>query len=102
MKESEEIREWYKEHREPKERDRIRYAKQQLESLGYTVKEDSASKSLAFVHNGNTIRLFPYKGWFTGKGIKDGRGLDKLIKQLQSSKRETHDDNSIYSKNARE
>ena len=82
IKDSEEIREWYKEHREPKERNRMQYAKEQLENKGYAVTEDSANKSLVIEYKGNTIRFYPYKGWFTGKGIKDGRGIYNLLRQL--------------------
>ena len=34
-------------------------------------------------HNGFKIHFFPYTGWHTGKGIKDGRGLQNLLKQLK-------------------
>ena len=83
MKESQEIKEWYKEHRNPIEEARMAYARTKIEALGYDVKEDELKKCLTFVFKGNTIRLFPYTGWFTGKGIKDGRGLLKHIKQIQ-------------------
>ena len=33
--------------------------------------------------NGFKIHFFPYTGWHTGKGIKDGRGLQNLLKQLK-------------------
>lgn len=76
MKDSEEIRVWYNEHRAPKEDNRIKYAKSELEKRGYEVTHDASNKCLTFEHKGYKIRLFPsYTGWFTGKGIKDGRGL---------------------------
>lgn len=81
MKDSEEIREWYQEHRRRVETDRMRFAKTKLECLGYHVTE--SIKCLIFEHKGNTIRFYPYTGWFTGKGIKDGRGLEKLLRQLK-------------------
>lgn len=82
MKDCEEIREWYKEHRGPREDKRIAFAKSELEKRGYTVTFDEPNKCLMFEHKGNTIRLYPYTGWFTGKGIKDGRGLQTLLKRL--------------------
>ena len=82
MTESEEMQEWYREHRAPREDNRTAYAKAQIEALGYTVTENKANKCLEFLYKGNTIRIFPYKGWFTGKGIKDGRGIAKLLKQI--------------------
>ena len=37
---------------------------------------------IQFEHNSNKITLYFYSGWFTGKGIKDGRGIENLLKQL--------------------
>lgn len=82
MKDCEEIREWYQGYRAPKEDNRIKFARQELEKRGYEVTLDESNKCLIFEYNGNKIRLYPYTGWFTGKGIKDGRGLQKLLKQL--------------------
>lgn len=82
MKDCEEIREWYQEYRAPKEDNRIKFARQELEKRGYEVTLDESNKCLIFEYDGNTIRIYPYTGWFTGKGIKDGRGLQKLLKQL--------------------
>ena len=61
---------------------RHKSCKKKLEQLGYEV-EGVGETTLMFVHNGNVITLFPYSGWFTGKGIKDGRGFNKLLKQLK-------------------
>lgn len=82
MKDCEEIREWYEEYRASKEDSRIKFAKSELEKRGYEVTHDVANKCLIFEHKGNKIRLFPYTGWFTGKDIKDGRGLQTLLKRL--------------------
>ena len=38
---------------------------------------------LEFKYKGNTIKFYPYSGWHSGKGIKDGRGFQNLIKQLE-------------------
>lgn len=82
MKDCEEIREWYEEYRAPKEDSRIKFAKSELEKRGYKVTHDVANKCLIFEYKSNTIRFYPYTGWFTGKGIKDGRGLQTLLKRL--------------------
>lgn len=82
MKDCEEIREWYEEYRAPKEDGRIKFARAELEKKGYEVRFDEANKCLIFDYKGNKIRLFPYTGWHTGKGIKDGRGLQNLLKQI--------------------
>jgi len=60
---------------------RIDTCKRKLESLGFEIIFEDKT-SLKFLHNGNTITLFPYSGWHSGKGIVDGRGFDKLLKQL--------------------
>ena len=39
--------------------------------------------TLRFLYNGNIIDLYPYSGWFQGKGITPGRGLQNLLKQLK-------------------
>lgn len=64
---------------EPK---RVEYAEEKLAELGITATRITDSE-LHFQWKGNTIKLFPYSGWFTGKGIKDGRGIDNLLKQLK-------------------
>lgn len=60
----------------------IKFARQELEKRGYEVTLDKFNKCLIFEYNGNKIRLYPYTGWLTGKGIKVGRGLQELLKQL--------------------
>lgn len=45
------------------------------------VSEDS--KRIVFMWKGERCSLFPYSGWHTGKTIQDGRGIDKLFKQLK-------------------
>ena len=64
---------------------RIETCKQTLENLGFEITFEDKT-SLKFLHNGNTITLFPYSGWHTGKGIVDGRGFGKLLKQLKPIK----------------
>ena len=59
---------------------RLNYAMGKLMEAGHTVKLDPSDKNVLIVNE--SIKLYPYKGWFTGKGITDGRGIDNLIKQL--------------------
>ena len=60
---------------------RIEYAKLELSKKGIEILfEDNVS--LKFMINKKLITLFPYSGWFSGKGIKDGRGIENLLKQL--------------------
>jgi len=63
---------------------RMGYARERIEALGYDIFFSDATV-LAFVHNGQVVKFFPYSGWHTGKSIKDGRGLEKLLKQLKNN-----------------
>ena len=56
---------------------RFDYAKEKLGELGFEVEYEDIE------YKGNTIKLWPYSGWFSGKGIKDGRGIDNLLSQLE-------------------
>lgn len=64
---------------EPK---RFEYAVAALTKLGYEITFQDEIK-LEFIHKGEKIQLFPYSGWHTGKTIKDGRGINDLLKQLK-------------------
>lgn len=61
---------------------RLDFAKRNIEDFGYEVLRVS-EKELQFEHNGNLIKFFPFTGWATGRGIKDGRGLENLLNQLE-------------------
>jgi hypothetical protein len=64
---------------EPK---RMSYAKKEIEKKGYKVTEVSSTQ-LQFEHTmEHTVNFFPYSGWASGSTIKDGRGLNKLLKQI--------------------
>ena len=67
-----------------KERYRLVNATNRITELGYTVKWVEQSKCLQFEHKGSMVRFFPYTGWFSGKTVKDGRGLKNLLKQLKN------------------
>ena len=59
----------------------MKFAKDQLQSLGYEITYEDKTR-LEFIYKGNTIKIFPYSGWHSGKGIKDGRGINELLKQI--------------------
>lgn len=63
---------------EPK---RVKYALEKLTELELEIVY-SGEKRIDFMYNGNKIEFYPYSGWHTGKGIKDGRGINNLLKQL--------------------
>jgi len=45
----------------------------------------SDNVSITIQHNGGqVVKIYPYSGWFTGKGVKDGRGIKNLLKQIKS------------------
>jgi hypothetical protein len=63
---------------EPK---RIEYAMQKINDKGYEPIQVSETE-INFELNGHKIYFFPYSGWHSGSGIKQGRGLSKLLKQI--------------------
>lgn len=60
---------------------RVKYAKEELLKLGFDLSFEDET-TIKFDFKGNTITFFPYSGWFSGKGIKDGSGINKLLKRL--------------------
>ena len=76
----------YHEHcrkiRDYKEKVRLMYAVNQITELGYACKWIGQKKCLQFDFKGSLVRFFPYTGWFSGKTVKDGRGLINLLKQI--------------------
>lgn len=64
---------------EPK---RMQVAKDAIQKLGLPITY-SDETTLKFRYNDHIITYYPYSGWHTGKGIKDGRGLQNLLNQLK-------------------
>lgn len=71
-----------KERQAAEEPRRIEYAKAELQKLGYEITFECDTR-IEFIFRGETVKLFPYSGWFTGKSIKDGRGIQNLLTQLK-------------------
>lgn len=66
---------------EPK---RMEHALFMLKEAGISESEIETTKTfIKFNFKGSTILFYPYSGWHTGKTINDGRGLQKLLKQLK-------------------
>lgn len=65
---------------EPK---RMQHAVQTLSANGMKIINKDNTK-VQFMFAGKLVTFFPYSGWFSGKSIVDGRGIEKLIKQLKS------------------
>lgn len=76
------LKEIAKKKRNDNEPGRWEYVLKVLREKGYTPVEDPENKCIRFSFNGNTVTVWPYTGWFSGKGVKDGRGIKKLLKQI--------------------
>ncbi len=61
---------------------RILVAKEDITALGIEITFENDTE-LEFMFNGEKVKFFPYSGWATGKSINDGRGLRKLLRQLE-------------------
>lgn len=64
---------------EPK---RMEFAKNAIIKLGLEIVSENQT-TIVFIFNKEKITLFPYSGYHSGKSITDGRGIEKLIKQLK-------------------
>lgn len=60
---------------------RIEYAVNALIRLGYEITYKDKTR-IEFYHDNKKVTFYPYSGWHTGAGIKDGRGIENLLKQL--------------------
>lgn len=70
-----------KEDREKLQPNRIKFAIKEITKKGYNVIQVNDTE-INFIYKKNLIKIFPYTGWFTGKGITDGRGIYNLLKQI--------------------
>lgn len=60
---------------------RMKYAVDKLTDRGYHVEISPCGKKLQFERvPGKTVVLFPFSGWWSGKGIGSGRGIHNLLK----------------------
>jgi len=76
------------ERQEKLEPTRILNAKESIEAFGYEVYE--GGKALTFIFKNEQVTFFPYSGWATGKSIKDGRCLQKLLTQINPLNQSTN------------
>lgn len=83
MKDRYEIEDFFSKLREDREKIRVVYAFNEITALGYTCRYDKTNKRITFDFKGHTVIFYPYKGWFSGKTVKDGRGLINLLKQIK-------------------
>jgi len=62
--------------------ERMDYAVKEIEKLGYAITYRDKTR-IQFGFMDSYVTLFPYSGWHTGKTIKDGRGIEKLLAQIK-------------------
>jgi len=80
------------ERRKSLEPSRVQHATDLLIEAWYAVAWDANEKAI-YIYKRNDrknhiAKLYPYKGWWTGKGIGSGRGVHKLIEKLDRKVKE--------------
>lgn len=68
-------------YRQENQEKRMEYALDRIKRLGLEILETTHT-TITFLYKGNKIRHHAHTGWHSGKGIKDGRGIHKLLNQL--------------------
>jgi hypothetical protein len=61
---------------------RMQTAIKKINDLGFYI-VDTNETTLKFYFKDEIITYHVYSGWASGKSIKDGRGLERLLKQLK-------------------
>jgi len=54
-----------------------------FQSLGIEPKLVKKGVMMVFEHKGSDIQFFPYTGWYSGKSVRDGRGINNLVRILK-------------------
>lgn len=62
---------------------RMQYAINKISALGFQITKENETE-ISFEFKGSKVKFFPYSGWHSGKTITDGRGIEKLLKQLKN------------------
>lgn len=76
------LKELRKKRRANKEGGRMDFAIKQLTELGYKVTTEQ-NHAISIIFKGERVMVYPYTGWFTGKTVKDGRGIKNLLKLIK-------------------
>ena len=71
------------ERRAKEEPSRIDYAANKLMKIGCTISYNGLEKCIMFEKGEIKGKIYPYKGWWSVKGIGSDRGIKKLIKKLE-------------------
>ena len=64
--------------------ERMTHAKRKIGQAGYAYLCPD-DLTITFRYNCETVRFYPFTGWFTGKTVRDGRGLQNLLKQITNN-----------------
>jgi len=66
---------------------RMQKAIKEFEKLGFKTQQVSDTELHITIDaiSDSIVKYFPYSGWATGRDIKDGRGLKKLLRQLDTN-----------------
>lgn len=70
-----------KRHKKEKTTSSMDYAIKNISDAGYPVNVVDKN-CISFYFKGSVVIFYPYTGWASGKTITDGRGLNKLLKQI--------------------
>lgn len=62
---------------------RMKHAVDRIQQCGFTIHYQDNNK-IMFMYKDNPVSFYPYSGWHSGKGIKDGRGLYVLLQQIKN------------------
>lgn len=65
---------------EPK---RAKFVMDKLMEIGCEVTYNDFEKAVHFSYKNIKGKIYPYKGWYSAKGIGSDRGIKKLIKKLK-------------------
>lgn len=80
-------REKKREEKDRIEPSRTQYAVNLLTEHGYAVAWNQAERAIYIYRpddrKKHICKLYPYTGWWSGKGIGSGRGIHQLIKKLR-------------------
>ena len=69
--------------RAEKEPGRINYVANKLMQIGCAISYNDWEKCVFFEKGTIKGKIYPYKGWWSAKGIGSDRGIKKLIKKLK-------------------
>lgn len=61
---------------------RIENTEKTLSQMGFEIHKTKCTKGLVCTRDSLKFIIYPYSGWWSGKGIGSGRGFVKLIEKI--------------------